>query len=248
MTERIFLDHPGQTSVAAIVVASGPAGVVLDRTVFYARSGGQPGDTGALLWEGGAMAVADTIKGEGEAILHVPADGASIPVAGTRVTANLDRDRRLRLMRMHTSLHLLCAVLPGAGVTGGQIGTDRSRLDFDLPAAPAKETIEAALNALIEADHPVSAEWVDEAMLDSDPGLVRTLSVEAAARSRADPPGPHRGGRAAGRSAALRRHACRAHRRDRPGAGAEDRKQGQAEPAHRHCPGQLRERRAWTLW
>jgi misacylated tRNA(Ala) deacylase len=81
-------------------------------------------------------------------------------------------------MRMHTSLHLLCAVLPGAGVTGGQIGHERSRLDFDLPAPPGKDEIEAALNALIAADHPVSAEWVDEAVLDRDPGLVRTLSVK----------------------------------------------------------------------
>jgi misacylated tRNA(Ala) deacylase len=81
-------------------------------------------------------------------------------------------------MRMHTALHLLCAVLPGAAVTGGQIGADRSRLDFDLPDPPAREAIEASLNALVAADHPVRAEWVEESVLDENPALVRTLSVK----------------------------------------------------------------------
>lgn len=178
MTERLFLDDPGRAAVSATVVASGPIGVELDRTVFYARSGGQPGDTGVLRWDGGSVPVTDTIKGDGETILHLPAEGDALPPPGTTVEAALDWERRQRLMRMHTSLHLLCAVLPGAGVTGGQIGLERSRLDFDLPAPPGKEEIEAALNALIAADHPVSAEWVDEAVLDRDPGLVRTLSVK----------------------------------------------------------------------
>ncbi len=92
--------------------------------------------------------------------------------------AVVDWSRRLPLMRMHTTLHLLCAVLPGASVTGGQIGADKSRLDFDLPDPPAKEDVEARLNALIAADYPVSHEWVDESVLDSNPGLVRTLSVQ----------------------------------------------------------------------
>jgi misacylated tRNA(Ala) deacylase len=79
---------------------------------------------------------------------------------------------------MHTSLHLLCSLLPGAAVTGGSIGLDRSRLDFDLPHPPDKQDLEQRLNALIVADHPVGIEWVDEAVLDADPGLVRTLSVK----------------------------------------------------------------------
>jgi misacylated tRNA(Ala) deacylase len=81
-------------------------------------------------------------------------------------------------MRMHTSLHLLCSLIPGAAVTGGQIGLDRSRLDFDLPEPPGKLELESDLNALIAADHLVAHEWVDEAVLDADPGLVRTLSVK----------------------------------------------------------------------
>jgi misacylated tRNA(Ala) deacylase len=93
------------------------------------------------------------------------------------VEGEIDWDRRYRLMRMHTAMHLLCSLIKGAAVTGGSVGTDRSRLDFDLPNPPPKEHIEAGLNALIDADHPVRIEWVDEAVLDSDPGLVRTMSV-----------------------------------------------------------------------
>jgi misacylated tRNA(Ala) deacylase len=93
------------------------------------------------------------------------------------VEGEIDWDRRYLLMRMHTAMHLLCSLIKGAAVTGGSVGADRSRLDFDLPNPPPKEQIEAGLNALIEADLPVRIEWVDEAVLDADPGLVRTMSV-----------------------------------------------------------------------
>ena len=178
MTERLFLDHPRLATATATVLASGPEGIVLDRTVFYARSGGQPGDVGVIRWDGGAVSVTDTVKGEGETILHVPAAGEALPPPGTSVELAIDWPRRHRLMRAHTSLHLLSSLLRGAAVTGGSVGLDRSRLDFDLPNPPAKEAIEAGVNALIEADHPVSTEWVEEAVLDADPGLVRTLSVK----------------------------------------------------------------------
>ncbi len=178
MTERLFMTDATLREADAVVLASGPEGVVLDRTPFYARAGGQPGDAGRLLWDGGEMAVAEAVKGEGEAILHRPAEAATLPPPGARLRAVLDWERRFAHMRMHTTLHLLCAVLPGAAVTGGQIGADRSRLDFDLPEPPTRETIEAALNALAAEDHAVSAEWVDESVLDSNPGLVRTLSVK----------------------------------------------------------------------
>jgi misacylated tRNA(Ala) deacylase len=178
MTERLFLDQPNLARAEAIVLSSAPEGIVLDRTVFYARGGGQPGDIGKLSWEGGEIAITDTVKGEGDAILHLPAPDAPLPSAGTTVTAEIDWDRRHRLMRMHTAMHLLCSLIKGAAVTGGSVGADRSRLDFDLPNPPPKETIEAELNALIAADHPVRIEWVDEAVLDTDPGLVRTMSVK----------------------------------------------------------------------
>ncbi len=175
MTERLFLDEPALASAPATVMASEPAAIVLNRTIFYARSGGQPGDTGVLRWDGGETPIIDTIKGAGDTILPIPAPDAALPPAGAAVEGAIDWDRRHRLMRMHTAMHLLCSLIKGAAVTGGSVGADRSRLDFDLPNPPPKEEIEAGLNALIEADHPVRIEWVDEAVLDADPGLVRTM-------------------------------------------------------------------------
>ncbi|HKM61817.1 MAG TPA: alanyl-tRNA editing protein, partial [Acidisphaera sp.] len=113
-----------------------------------------------------------------DAVLHVPAQGAALPPEGATVEAVLDWPRRYRHMRMHTTLHLLCSLIQGAAVTGGQIGADRSRLDFDLPDPPAKAELEARLNALIAEDHPVGWDWVDESVLDTNPDLVRTLSVK----------------------------------------------------------------------
>ncbi len=163
---------------AARVLAARPEGVLLDRTVFYAQAGGQPGDAGALEWEGGAMAVANAVKGPGDTVLHLPAEGAPPPPVGSEVTARLDWARRHRHMRMHTTLHLLCSVAPGIYATGNQINADRSRLDFDLKDPPPKEWWTEALNALIAADHPVGERWITEAELDAEPGLVRTLSVQ----------------------------------------------------------------------
>jgi misacylated tRNA(Ala) deacylase len=178
MTEKLYQDDPRLRATPATVITAAPEGIELDRTVFYARGGGQPGDTGVLRWNGGEVPIADTIKGEGEAVLHIPAPGAALPPVGTTVQAEIDWDRRHRLMRMHTALHLLCTVIKGAAVTGGSVGADRSRLDFDLPNPPSKEAVETALNALIAADHPVNIEWVDEAVLDANPALVRTMSVQ----------------------------------------------------------------------
>jgi misacylated tRNA(Ala) deacylase len=178
MTQRLFLDDPTLASTSATVVASGPDGIVLDRTVFYARGGGQPGDSGVLRWDGGDVLVTEAVKGEGEAIRHLAAADAALPPVGAVVEAAIDWQRRHAHMRMHTAMHLLCSLIKGAAVTGGSVGADKSRLDFDLPNPPPKEEIEAGLNALIAADHPVRIEWVDESVLDTDPGLVRTLSVQ----------------------------------------------------------------------
>jgi misacylated tRNA(Ala) deacylase len=177
MTAKLFLDDPRLRSASATVVASGPEGIVLDRTVFYARSGGQPGDIGVLRWDGNETTITDTVKGQGETILHLPSTGATLPPVGAAVEGEIDWDRRYKLMRMHTAMHLLCSLIKGAAVTGGSVGADRSRLDFDLPNPPPKEQIQAGLNALVEADHPVRIEWVDESVLDANPDLVRTMSV-----------------------------------------------------------------------
>lgn len=177
MTDRLFLDDATLGHMQATVLEATQAGIVLDRTVFYARSGGQPGDTGRLDWPDGTIQITEAIKGEGKTILHVPGPGV-LPPIGSVVTGTLDWDRRHRLMRMHTALHLLCAALPGIAVTGGQIGPDKSRLDLDIAEPPARDPLEAALNALAAGDHPISTEWVDESLLDTNPGLVRTLSVQ----------------------------------------------------------------------
>lgn len=177
MTVRLFLEDSYLAEADCTVVAVEPGAVILDRTPFYARSGGQPGDRGTLVWPGGQADVLQATKGQGDLIRHEVGESA-LPAIGTTVHAALDWTMRHRLMRMHTTLHLLCALLPGASVTGGQIGADKSRLDFDLPQPPEKDTLEAGLAELIAADHPISTEWVDEAVLDSNPGLVRTLSVQ----------------------------------------------------------------------
>lgn len=177
-TETLFHGDAYLREAEAKVLSATADGVVLDRSLFYAHAGGQPGDTGTLRWDGGAMAVANTVKGEAGAILLKPEDGVALPPEGATVTMELDWARRHRLMRMHTAMHLLCSLIPGAGVTGGQIGLEKSRLDFDLPEPPTKEALTEGLRALVAANHPVSTSWVDEAELDANPGLVRTLSVQ----------------------------------------------------------------------
>lgn len=180
MTFPLFLDAPAQQSMQAVVQSIADTAVVLDQTVFYARSGGQPGDRGTLVWDGGRIAVLDTIKGEAGAIVHLVEAGAALPPAGTAITGTLDWAHRHALMRMHSALHLLCAALPGVAVTGGQIGADKSRLDFDFAGAelPDREALEARLNDLAGGHHPITTQWVEESVLDTNPTLVRTLSVK----------------------------------------------------------------------
>lgn len=177
MTEPLFRDDAYLAACEARVVAVGPEGIVLDRTVFYPMGGGQPGDRGTLrLEDGSTLAIRDTRKGGGSAILHLTVEGADLPVPGTRVEAVIDWERRYRLMRTHTALHLLCRAV-GAPVTGGAVGELEGRLDFDLPEPPEKDAIEGLLREWVAEDHPVDALWVDEAELASRPELVRTLSV-----------------------------------------------------------------------
>jgi misacylated tRNA(Ala) deacylase len=178
MTERLFLEDSYQRSATARVVSAAPEGVVLDRTNFYARAGGQPGDGGVLRWAGGECAIIEAVKGPDDTVLHMPAPGAALPAPGATVTAVLDWDRRHRFMRLHTAMHLLCSLIPGAGVTGGQIAVEKARLDFDLPEPPTKDALTAALAALVAADHAVTDTWIAEAELDANPSLVRTLSVQ----------------------------------------------------------------------
>ena len=179
MTEHLYGDDAYAQSCEAVVTASGGPGVELDRTVFYPRGGGQPGDTGRLTWSGGGAEIIDAVKGEtAGSVIHVLAEGTTPPPVGEQVTATLDWDRRYRLMRMHTCLHLLSAVLDYP-VTGGQVGDGKGRLDFDIPEATLdKEEITAKLNALVEADHGVEQEWITDEELAAQPDLVKTMSVK----------------------------------------------------------------------
>jgi misacylated tRNA(Ala) deacylase len=164
---------------AKVLAVTDRRGIILDRTVFYATSGGQPGDTGNLRRAGGSIAIAATVHGDAKSeIIHVPGDGEALPEPGETVTAAIDWQRRYRHMRIHTGLHLLSVVLPFP-VTGGSIGADEGRLDFDIDGdVPAKEAIEEQLNALVAAGHRVSDEWITDEELLANPGLVKTMKVK----------------------------------------------------------------------
>jgi misacylated tRNA(Ala) deacylase len=162
------------------VIAADERGIRLDRTVFYPAGGGQPGDTGVLrLPSRQEIAVVDMIKGSApDEVIHIPAPGSALPVPGTELVAEIDWERRYRLMRMHTCLHLLCSIVPGA-VTGGQVSDGRGRLDFDVPGSSLdKEMLAGRLNALITEAHPVAPRWITDAELAAQPELVRTMSVK----------------------------------------------------------------------
>ncbi len=181
MTEPLFMTDPYRKSVTARVIAlTEEGGIVLDRTIFYPRSGGQPGDSGTLDLGDQRIAIATAVKGEGGAIVLVPAEAVTLPPLGAEVEQRLDWERRYGHMRIHTALHLLSVVLPFP-VTGGAIGHDKGRLDFDMPEMPdadERAILEGRLNALVTRDLVVSEEWITEAELDAQPGLVKTMSVQ----------------------------------------------------------------------
>jgi misacylated tRNA(Ala) deacylase len=178
MTELLFRDDAYLQEAEATILAYTPeGGLVVDRSVFYATAGGQPGDNGWLDWDGGRLAIATAVKVEGGRIALVPAEAAAMPPVGAQVLQRLDWGRRHRHMRVHTALHLLSVVIP-LPVTGGQIGADRGRLDFDMPDPPSDiAALDAALNALIDRDLTVTDEWITDAELLANPGLVKTMSV-----------------------------------------------------------------------
>jgi misacylated tRNA(Ala) deacylase len=182
MTEQLYrADAYLRDCAARVLAVNDRGGIVLDRTVFYAAAGGQPGDKGALEMEGGANCpIATTVYDEDKkTIVHVPAPGTAPPTPGQAVRAVLDWGTRSQLMRMHTCLHLLCALVKFP-VTGGQVGAEEGRLDFDIEDAAAvdKDILTVRLNELIAADHPVGERWITDAELEANPGLVRTMAVK----------------------------------------------------------------------
>jgi misacylated tRNA(Ala) deacylase len=181
MTEFLFREDSYLKSIDATVTEVTPeGGIVLDRTIFYAASGGQPGDIGSLSRGSEHFAVASTVHPDGDKtrIVHVPADGQVPLAAGQALTANIDWDRRYRLMRMHTALHLLSVVFPFA-VTGGSVGEDKGRLDFDMPEVPADiATLEARLNEMVAGNHAVTAEWITDEEMAANASLIKTMKVK----------------------------------------------------------------------
>lgn len=181
-TECLFRDDSYLKSCdARLVAVTDQGGIVLDRTVFYATSGGQPGDTGTLTTADGlripieTAVYTDAAKSE---IAHVPAAGSALPKIGDAVAVQIDWDKRYARMRMHTALHLLSAALPYA-VTGGSVGDVESRLDFDIPEAGLdKDAITAKVAEMIASNAAVSSRWISDAELEANPGLVKTMSVK----------------------------------------------------------------------
>lgn len=181
VTEELFRRDAYATECEAKLTAAGEHGVELDRTVFYPMGGGQPGDRGILRFEDGfEISVVDTRRvADRTGIVHVCEAPEARERVGQTVQARIDWKRRFRIMRVHTTLHLLCAVIPEVGVTGGSIRDDGTgRLDFNLPEPTLdRNHVEAEVNRLVQENHPVGARWISEEELDANPDLVRTMSV-----------------------------------------------------------------------
>ena len=182
MTEALYLENPYLELAEATVTAVGTdGGLYVDRSIFYPQGGGQPGDRGSIEWGTGFRTnIKNAVYSpDRSSIVLIPDEGQELPQFGQTIIQHVDWARRHALMRMHTAMHLLSVVLPYP-VTGGQVGTEEGRLDFDLPEGETVEKVSAtsALNALIQADHAVSTEWITDDELAANPALVKTMKVK----------------------------------------------------------------------
>lgn len=179
-TELLFTEDAFLADGSAEVVAiNGRGGIILDRTVFYATSGGQPGDTGTITRaDGTKINIAATVSGESKTeIVHVPENGSTLPDVGENITMQIDWERRHKLMRMHTACHLLTVACPFP-ITGAAVGEAESRVDFDIPDfSLTKADVTQQLMSLVAAEHPVFTKWIEEAELDANPDLVKSKNV-----------------------------------------------------------------------
>lgn len=153
-------------------------GLFLDRTVFYARGGGQPGDTGRIVWDGGSVEVVDTVRSEGKP-LHVVAGGSVLPDPGTPVEGLIDWERRYLTMRTHTALHALSGVVFrdfGAKVTGGNMTPGEARMDFELEGISVEfgREVERTLNEELVKGYPTEILLMAREEALKDPDLIRT--------------------------------------------------------------------------
>ena len=179
MITPLYLKDAYQTRAEGSVTGiTEQGGIILDQSLFYATSGGQPGDIGTLIWDDQDIEITTTIKGEGGSIVLIPAEGATHPAVGQTVTQSINWDMRYAHMRMHTALHLLSVVIP-LPVTGGAITAVKGRLDFDMPETPDdKDALTEMLNAIIARNFDITERWISDAELDANPGLVKTMSVQ----------------------------------------------------------------------
>ena len=186
-TEALFRADAYLRECTARVVSVGPEGVLLDRTVFYPLGGGQAADTGTLTRADGLVVqVGDTRKSRAEGAgpddaLHVPApesaEAAAVLRPGDTVVAAIDWDRRHRHMRLHTSTHLLCALVPHP-VDGCSITSGYARLDFAMVEPLDRDLLQAGLDRLVAGAHAVNIDWITDDELAAQPDLVRTMSVK----------------------------------------------------------------------
>ena len=179
MTEALFRDDSYLKACEARVTGVNErGGILLDRTVFFATGGGQPGDTGMLeRSDGSRIAIGATVFGETkEQIVHVPAAENTLPAVGETVVAQIDWPRRYRHMRMHTALHIICAAMQ-TKITGAQIGEEESRIDLNMQDPPDRDAVLAAIMEAVNADHQVTSEWITDDQLDANPGLIKSMSV-----------------------------------------------------------------------
>ena len=178
MTEELFRSDAYLRECTAVVTAVNENRVQLDKTVFYPEGGGQPGDTGWMIHASGSEAqIVDTQYHSSEGVIHLIGEVGSLPTIGEEVQLRIDWDRRYRLMRMHSCMHMLCSVVP-ASVTGGSIRDGQGRLDFDLPETINKTDLSERLNEVIRLNRAMTLEWITEESLAAQPELVRTMSVK----------------------------------------------------------------------
>ena len=174
ITSEIFRDDPYKKECEAKILDFGDNWIILDQTVFYAEGGGQLGDTGLIKAGQQEIQIENTIK-ENDLIKHIFNSKFDFEI-GDNVTCIIDWDRRYKLMKMHTSLHLLCSLV-NAKVTGGSVGDGKGRLDFNLDFKPNKEELKDNLNDLIQGNHDITISWISAQELDKNPNLIKTMSV-----------------------------------------------------------------------
>ncbi len=178
--DLLFREDAYLTSCQAKLIGmTESGGLLFDRTVAYGTSGGQPGDTGLITCANGTTArIAATITGQTkDEIVHIVDEGVIAPQIGETVTLSIDWPRRLNLMKMHTACHILSVVCPFP-ITGAAVNEDDSRVDFDVPDPTyTREYVTVEMQKIIDANHPVSIRWIDEAELDANPSIIRSKNV-----------------------------------------------------------------------